>query len=163
MSFKFNTVKPAAKPSPNSCEVSGDVQVPDGPSDTVSALAWSPTADYLAVSSWDNSVRIYEVGNPVQGKASYSHEGPALDVCWSHDGTKILSGGADNAGRMFDVTTGQSQQVAQHSAPIKSVRWTEMHGGLLVTGSWDKTIKVSILNVNTFVLSSGASFLVDWR
>jgi mRNA export factor len=142
MAFKFSGVKPAAKPSPNACEVTNDVQIPDGPSDTVSALSWSPTADFLAVSSWDNSVRVYEVGNPIQGRASYSHEGPALDVCWSSDGTKILSGGADNAGRMFDVQTGQSTQVAQHQAPIKSVRWTEMHGGLLVTGSWDKTIKV---------------------
>lgn len=142
MAFKFSSVKPAAKPSPNACEVTNDVQVPDGPSDTVSALSWSPTADFLAVSSWDNSVRVYEVGNPIQGRASYSHEGPALDVCWTSDGTKILSGGADNAGRMYDVQAGQSTQVAQHQAPIKSVRWTDMHGGLLVTGSWDRTIKV---------------------
>lgn len=142
MAFKFSSVKPAAKPAPNACEVTNDVQIPDGPSDTVSALSWSPTADFLAVSSWDNSVRVYEVGNPIQGRASYTHEGPALDVCWSGDGTKILSGGADNAGRMFDVQTGQPTQVAQHQAPIKSVRWTDMHGGLLVTGSWDKTIKV---------------------
>lgn len=61
------------------------------------------------------------------------------------DGTKILSGGADNAGRMFDVTTGQSQQVAQHDAPIKAVKWIDAPGssGFLVTGSWDKTLKVS--------------------
>lgn len=60
------------------------------------------------------------------------------------DGTKILSGGADNAGRMFDVTTGQSSQVAMHDAPIKCVRWIESpQGGVLVTGSWDKTVKVN--------------------
>ena len=59
------------------------------------------------------------------------------------DGTKILSGGADNAGRMYDVTTGQAQQVAQHDAPIKVVKWIETpQGGILATGSWDKTIKV---------------------
>ena len=94
----------------------------------------------------------------------YAHQGPVLSVCWnkvrlSHsdvahvhsdmrcalqDGTKILSGGADNAGRMFDVTTGQMSQVAQHDAPIKCVRWIESpQGGVLATGSWDKTIKVS--------------------
>ena len=62
------------------------------------------------------------------------------------EGTKILSGGADNAGRMFDVTTGQSQQVAQHDAPIKSVKWIDApgQGGFLVTGSWDKTLKVCL-------------------
>ncbi len=44
---------------------------------------------------------------------------------------------------MFDVTTGQSQQVAQHEAPIRVTKWIESpQGGILVTGSWDKTVKV---------------------
>jgi WD40 repeat protein len=91
----------------------------------------------------------------------YSHQGPALSVCWNkarfssisydvvfltsfQEGNKVLSGGADNAARMFDVTTGQSQQVAQHDAPVKVVKWIEApQGGILATGSWDKTIKVS--------------------
>jgi len=44
---------------------------------------------------------------------------------------------------MFDVTTGQATQVAQHDAPIKVVKWIEApQMGILATGSWDKTIKV---------------------
>jgi hypothetical protein len=43
---------------------------------------------------------------------------------------------------MFDVTTGQSQQVAQHDAPVKVAKWVDTQGGILATGSWDKTIKV---------------------
>lgn len=59
------------------------------------------------------------------------------------DGSKVFSGGADNAGRMFDVATGQATQIAQHDAPIKVVRWIESpQSGILATGSWDKTIKV---------------------
>ncbi|KAH9911888.1 Poly(A)+ RNA export protein [Amylocystis lapponica] len=121
-----------------------DIEVADPPGDSISSVAFSPQADYLAVGSWDNNVRIYEVGQSgqTQGKAMYGHQGPVLSVCWNKDGTKILSGGADNAGRMFDVTTGQSQQVAQHDAPIKVVKWIESpQGGVLVTGSWDKTLK----------------------
>lgn len=124
--------------------VEKDIEVADPPSDSISAVAFSPTADYLAVGSWDNNVRIYEVGanGQTQGKAMYGHQGPVLSVCWNKDGSKILSGGADNAGRMFDVTTGQSSQVAQHDAPIRVVRWIESpQGGVLATGSWDKTIK----------------------
>jgi len=71
----------------------------------------------------------------------YSHQGPVLNVCWNKEGNKVLSGGADNAARLFDVTTGQSQQVAQHDAPVKVVKWIDAQGGFLATGSWDKTIK----------------------
>ncbi|EPT01716.1 Poly+ RNA export protein [Fomitopsis schrenkii] len=121
-----------------------DIEVADPPTDSISCLSFSSQADYLAVGSWSNEVRIYEVGpsGQTQGKAMYTHQGPVLSVCWNKDGTKILSGGADNAARMFDVTTGVSTQVALHDAPIKCVRWIESpQGGVLVTGSWDKTVK----------------------
>ena len=62
-----------------------DIEVANLPTDSVSDIAFSPTADLLAVSSWNNEVRIYEVnaqGGTV-GKAGYSHEGPVLCVGWS--------------------------------------------------------------------------------
>lgn len=35
-------------------------------------------------------------------------------------------------------------QVAQHDAPIETVRWVDApQARILATGSWDKTIKVS--------------------
>ena len=61
----------------------------------------------------------------------------------TQDGTKIISAGADKAARMYDVSTGQSSQVAAHDAPIKSLRYVDQQGGILATGSWDKTLKVS--------------------
>ncbi|KAJ7301370.1 WD40-repeat-containing domain protein [Mycena albidolilacea] len=88
--------------------VEKDIEMGDPPTDSISCMAFSSQADYLAV-------RIYE--------AMYQHEGPVLSVCWNKEGSKIFSGGADNAGRMFDVATGQATQVAQHDAPIKVVKW----------------------------------------
>lgn len=35
-----------------------DIEVPEPPADSISSLAFSPQADYLAVGSWDNNVRI---------------------------------------------------------------------------------------------------------
>ena len=90
----------------------------------------------------------------------YAHQGPVLSVCWNKvcpisspsfeivsvapkDGNKVISGGADSAARMFDITNGQTTQVAQHDAPIKVVKWIETpQGSILATGSWDKTLKV---------------------
>lgn len=80
-----------------------DIEVADPPPDSISSLAFSPQADYLAVGSWDNNVRvlpclqsrvnqyihiqvrIYEVGanGQTQGKAMYSHQGPVLSACWN--------------------------------------------------------------------------------
>ncbi len=57
------------------------------------------------------------------------------------DGTRLLSVGADKAGRMMDVTTGQTTQVAAHDAPIKCVRFVDAN--IAVTAGWDKAIKVS--------------------
>lgn len=54
----------------------------------------------------------------------------------------MFSAGADKAARAYDVPSGQSAQVAAHDAPIKCVRWINAPtGGILATGSWDKTIK----------------------
>jgi mRNA export factor len=55
----------------------------------------------------------------------------------------MISGGADNAARMFELQTGQTTQVSQHDAPVRVVKWIETpQGGILATGSWDKTLKV---------------------
>lgn len=129
--------QPAATPAEQ------DIEVTQPPTDGISSLSFSPVADFLAASCWDNNVRIYgvEQNGSTQAKAMYSHEGPVLDVTWSRDGTKILSAGADKAARMFDVSTGQSSQIAAHDAPIKNLRFVDQQGGILVTGSWDKTLK----------------------
>ena len=102
-------------------------------------------------------------GGQTQGKAMYQHQGPVLAVCWNkvrlspykppsqkltidslQEGNKVISGGADNAARMYDLATGQSSQVAQHDQPVKCVKWLDTpQGGILATGSWDKTLKVS--------------------
>ncbi|KAG7089882.1 hypothetical protein E1B28_011517 [Marasmius oreades] len=140
MSFFGSTTSTTATTS----NAEKDIEISDPPTDSVSSMSFSSQADYLAVGSWDNSVRIYEIGagGQSQGKAMYQHQGPVLSVCWNKEGTKLFSGGADNAGRMFDTTTGQATQVAQHDAPIKVVKWIEApQANILATGSWDKTIK----------------------
>jgi len=119
-----------------------DVELTDPPADSISCMSFSPVADYLAVGSWDNQVRLYEINAQglSQGKAMYAHEGPVLDVCWSADGTKVFSGGADKAARMYDVQSSQMSQVGAHDAPIKCVRWFEP-GKVLITGGWDTFVK----------------------
>lgn len=60
------------------------------------------------------------------------------------DGQKVFGGGADKAARMLDLGAGatQAQQVAAHDQPIRCVESFNNNGSpMLVTGSWDKTVK----------------------
>lgn len=84
---------------------------------------------------------------------------------WAHkdpqEGSRLISAGADNAGRMYDVQTGQSTQIAKHDAPIRVVKYVDTpSGGIVVTGSWDKTIKVrDYHSLDTDTRSPGCSVL----
>jgi len=150
--MSFFPAGPASITPTTSANADKDVEMPEPPTDSISSLAFAGTADYLSVGSWDGSVRIYEVGpgGQSQRRAMYQHQGPVLSVCWNKEGNKVFSGGADNAGRMFDVQTGQSSQVAAHDAPIKVVKWIDTpQASILVTGSWDKTIKYWDLRSST--------------
>jgi mRNA export factor len=130
---------------------SGDVMIQPGPSDTVSDLSLCPIADFLAASSWDQQVRIYQLqtqnlgtsgGNIGIQKASIQHDAPALCCTWSQDGSKVFSGGADKQIRAMDMNTGQVVSFAAHDAPVKSLRWMDHASSpALISGSWDKTLK----------------------
>lgn len=50
-------------PSPNMAPSStpNDTLLPADAQDTISSVAWSPTANYLAAASWDGKVRVYDI------------------------------------------------------------------------------------------------------
>ena len=66
------------------------------------------------------------------------------ETCDHQSGQHLFSAGCDNAARMYDLNTGQPQQVAGHDAPIKCVEYLDQNGGMLVTAGWDKKLKVSL-------------------
>jgi mRNA export factor len=54
----------------------------------------------------------------------------------------VVGGGADKAARMIDLQSNQTQQVAAHEQPISCVKIFQHQGNqMLITGSWDKTVK----------------------
>ncbi|GBG79401.1 hypothetical protein CBR_g29549 [Chara braunii] len=119
------------------------VEVVSPPNDGVSSLSFSPKANYLVATSWDNQVRCWEVqqsGSTVP-KAAIGHEQPVLCSAWKDDGMSVFSGGCDRQAKMWPLLSGgQPQTVAMHEGPISQLAWIpEMN--VLATGSWDKTIK----------------------
>ncbi|KAB1226934.1 hypothetical protein CJ030_MR1G022236 [Morella rubra] len=131
----------AAAPNPNPNK---SFEVAQPPSDSVSSLSFSPKANYLVATSWDNQVRCWEImhsGAAVGStpKASISLDQPVLCSTWKDDGTTVFSGGCDKQAKMWPLSGGQPMTVAMHDAPIKEIAWIpEMN--LLATGSdmyWD--------------------------
>ncbi|KAI9217717.1 WD40-repeat-containing domain protein [Blastocladiella britannica] len=145
----YNRYAPAAAVSPapassTTGDNSRDVAIPAPPEDSISALHWSPASEHLAASSWAGDVRVWGVdgqgnANPV---AQFRSDGPVLDCRWNKAGNAIASAGSDGKALLFDVTTQQTRQVGAHDAPIRHVRWfEENNANILVTGSWDKTVR----------------------
>ncbi|KAL3425717.1 poly + rna export protein [Phlyctema vagabunda] len=129
-------------------DVSKDVTLADPPSDSISALKFSPANDHLAVASWDHKVRIYDLTSKPTGVgiAIMPFDGPVLDCHWSKDGRTIVGSSSDRTARILDLAQSGSpaRQVAIHDAPVRSVRFvqtTAMAAPMIATGSWDKTVK----------------------
>jgi len=127
---------PAATPNP------GDIEVANAATDGISCVQWSPTANFLAVGSWDHQIRVWDVQASGQAvpKAATSHDAPVLCAAWSSDGARVFTGSCDKTAKVWDLASSSHTQVAAHDAPIKNIFWVS-EINMIVTSSWDKTIK----------------------
>ncbi|KAJ9616379.1 RNA export factor gle2 [Cladophialophora chaetospira] len=145
MSGLFGSAASSA-PTSTTGDLSKDIALVQPPEDSTSHLAFSPTGDFLAVSSWDKKVRIYQVNEQGQseGKAQMDFDAPVLNCAWSDDGTKVAGCGADKTFRLLDVGSGNMtpSTLVAHEQPIRVCRFaTIQNSSVLITGSWDKTVK----------------------
>ncbi|KAH6686959.1 Poly(A)+ RNA export protein [Plectosphaerella plurivora] len=148
MSTLFGGASSAAATSTTTGDLGKDVPLSTPPEDTISDLSFSPSTtqanDFLAVSSWDKKIRIYEITQSGQseGRHAYGHDGPVFSCNFHKDGTKIVSAGADKAVKVCDLNTQQDAKVGEHEQPVRCVRFFETGGNtMVVSGSWDKTVK----------------------
>lgn len=145
MSTLFGSQPSTAGTSGSSGDLSKDIALANPPEDSVSDLQFSPTADFLAVASWDKKVRIYQVSEQGinEGKAAIDFEAPVLGCAWSEDGSKVVGVGADKHFRLLDLNSPSSpQSLLAHEQPIRSCKFTTVDGNpYLITGSWDRKLK----------------------
>ncbi|KIX07681.1 uncharacterized protein Z518_02335 [Rhinocladiella mackenziei CBS 650.93] len=146
MSGLFGSTTSPAAASSTTGDVSKDVALTQPPEDSVSDLQFSPAGDFLAVSSWDKKVRIYQVNEQGQseGKAAMDFEAPVLNCAWSEDGQKVAGAGADKTFRLLDLGSGNMtpQSLVAHEQPVRSCCFATINNApILITGSWDKTVK----------------------
>nr|XP_016927543.1 mRNA export factor [Drosophila suzukii] len=117
-------------------------ELPDPPTDSVSALEFAPgTSSWNAIfaGSWDKSVRIWEVqSDKVEPKVMKSLDGVPLDAAWNDSGSKIYLADTNGSVIEWDLESNQLRKVGAHDQGARTCHWV---GSYLMTTSWDKTIR----------------------
>ncbi|QRW05258.1 mitotic checkpoint protein BUB3,1 [Ceratobasidium sp. AG-Ba] len=120
--------------SPNEFEL--DTQ----PLDTISALRFSPsTPQHLLAASWDGNARLYDIAQN-DCRSTLQHKAAVLDCCFS-GGNQAFTGGLDTWVRSWDLETEKMAVLGAHDATVSCVSFAK-DSNLLVTGSWDKTVRL---------------------
>lgn len=118
-------------------------QVANCPTDTISSIDWSPTANHLVATSWDCSINVYEIddiGKNSKPLLSQNSNFPTLCSSFGPTGSSILFGGCDKAAHLWDLQSNSVTQVASHNEPISFCSFVPQHN-MVCTGSWDGTLK----------------------
>ncbi|RSH76665.1 uncharacterized protein EHS24_005412 [Apiotrichum porosum] len=119
---------------------SGDTSL-QPPADGIAALAWSADSSRLLVASWDSTIQLHTVTTPPSAPQIFSHPRPVLAVTFGSSPDIAYSGGLDKRIREWDFKTGECRVIGKHDDAISAMAWIPEHN-ILVTGSWDKSIKI---------------------
>jgi cell cycle arrest protein BUB3 len=110
-----------------------EIQLSSPPADGITNVVFGRhTPDSLLVSSWDNSVRLYNTTQNVQVH-QYQHKAAVLDVCFGRTDSQCFSGSVDRSVRVCDLSTGVDSHVGSHDNSVKATSYLR-GAGVLVTG-----------------------------
>ena len=119
--------------------------VPDPPSDGVSCVSFSSSnPDLLLCSSWDTTVRCYDLGRPASPLvASLPQPSACLAACFAGGDDLAVVGSVDGAVRAVRVDGGRAggagAPFGSHDAGVRCLRY-DAEGGVVFSGSWDRTV-----------------------
>jgi hypothetical protein len=98
-----------------------EVRLP-APLDGVSAVRFDGSGEHLLVSSWDASLRLYDVQSATL-RRSWTQPAPLLDAEFDGDG-RAVSAGLDYAVRLHELERDTQRQLGQHDSAVRCVRWS---------------------------------------
>lgn len=123
----------------------GNVQVlavyggPQGHTDTINAVAFSPSGEALATASTDGTTRIWLVEQPAAPVAVLQHPAAVQCVAFSPAGHWLATGGGDNVVRVWDARTHEMlTELAGHSSVVSAVDFS-LDAQRLLSASRDAT------------------------
>jgi len=109
--------------------------------DNVRNVCFSPDNKF-AVSSQDNILRLWDVQTRECLRSFEGHRKPISSVCFSPDGSLILSGSFDNTLKLWNTATGAFVwSFEEHSHAVISVCFSP-DGKRALSGGWDNKLKL---------------------
>lgn len=121
------------------------IVLPQPPDDTISRLRFSPPSagpTYITASSWNGSVRVWQVDQSGQCAAVAITESsaPVLDAAWAASGDAIYAASVDKLVTRWDLASNTRTTVAAHDAAVRHCFEVPTINAL-ATASWDRTLK----------------------
>jgi guanine nucleotide-binding protein subunit beta-2-like 1 protein len=133
-------------------------KVLSGHSHFVSDLDLSQDSRYCLSSSWDGTIRLWNLKTASTRKTLIGHAKDVLTVAFSPDNRQIASGSIDKSVKLWNIQGVCKFTVDQnpHTDWVSCVRYfQDVKTPIIVSASWDKTIKVwdnSVMSLmHTFV------------
>ncbi|MDB9456192.1 WD40 repeat domain-containing protein, partial [Dolichospermum circinale] len=101
---------------------SGLIRTLEGHSNSVNAIAVTPDGKTVISGSWDNTIKIWDVGTGTQKFTLEGHSDPVNAIAVTPDGKTVISGSWDNTIKIWDVGTGtQKFTLEGHSDPVNAI------------------------------------------
>eukprot|EP01100_Stratorugosa_tubuloviscum_P014669 TRINITY_DN799_c0_g1_i2.p1 TRINITY_DN799_c0_g1~~TRINITY_DN799_c0_g1_i2.p1 ORF type:complete len:361 (-),score=141.39 TRINITY_DN799_c0_g1_i2:68-1096(-) len=120
-------------------QTQNQVELPSPPTDSVSCLSWSYSQNFLIASSWDGTLRCWQIENGPAAKAQTNLNSPILN-CSCLTEFKVVAGLVDGNVVCWDLATNSSIPIGKCQAGVKTVNWIPEFN-LVATGSWDRTVR----------------------
>ncbi|KAJ1665891.1 mitotic spindle checkpoint protein Bub3 [Coemansia sp. RSA 1813] len=110
------------------------------PGDGISQVKFHKTEDdKLLVSSWDQTVRLYDARRNRLVASHREHKAAVLDIAFGN--TCAFSGGLDRRLILWDADYTNAREIGKHNGEISTIEFGHA-SGLLVSGSWDRSLRI---------------------
>lgn len=113
-----------------------------GHTDQIHHLALNSGKTFLASSSEDGTVRIWDLKAGIEQLVLHGHTGPVMQSEWNDDSTQILTAGTDGTVRVWDSHSGiELMLLTGHEGVVYSAAWDITNSRILSNGE-DGTARV---------------------
>jgi len=118
-----------------------------GHSHFVSDVVMSSDGQYALSSSWDKTLRLWDLNTGTTTRQFVSHEKDVLSVAFSADNRQIVSGSRDKTIKLWNTIAQCKHTIVKedgcHSDWVSAVRFSPSNQNpIIVSAGWDKVVKV---------------------